>query len=151
MVSENEEAGIILTPLKPDLQVNAVEVPMDGGKDAWLAVVGCWVLIFNSWFAQVYASGRPQLINTSSRGLSIAFGVFETYYLTVVIPHSISKSVAWIGSIQSFLTGFTGVFGGWLIDFGRYRLIILVGTFLEIFGMLFERRSPMNIVSIQII
>lgn len=52
VISEDEENGIVLTAIEPDLQVNAAEVPMDGGRDAWLAVVGCWVLIFNSWFAQ---------------------------------------------------------------------------------------------------
>ena len=136
LVSENEETDIKLTPLGPDLEINAAGVPMDGGRDAWLAVVGCWVLIFNSWFAQDPASGCCQVANDLFRGLSNAFGVFETYYLTVIIPHSSSNSITWIGSIQSFLTGLTGVFGGWLIDSGRYRLILVVGTFLEVFGML---------------
>lgn len=136
LVSENKETGIELTSLEPDIQISATEVPTDGGRDAWLAVVGCWMLIFNSWFVPNPASARHQLINDSFRGLSNAFGVFETYYLTVIIPHSTTNSIAWIGSIQSFLTGLTGVFGGWLIDSGRYRLIVLLGTFLEVFGML---------------
>ena len=136
LVSEDEKTDTKRTPPGHGLEINAAEIPMDGGRDAWLAVVGCWVLIFNSWFAQNPASGRHQFAYGLFRGLSNAFGVFETYYLTVIIPHSSSNAISWIGSIQSFLTGLTGVFGGWVIDSGRYRLILVVGTFLEVFGML---------------
>ena len=136
LVLGKDETDIEWPPLGRDLENDAAGVPMDGGRDAWLAVVGCWVLIFNSWFAQNTASGRHRVAYDLFRGLSNAFGVFETYYLTVIIPHSSSNSISWIGSIQSFLTGLTGVFGGWLIDSGRYRLIVVVGMFLEVFGML---------------
>ena len=83
----------------------------------------------------------PYSFQQPVRGLSNAFGVFETYYLTVIIPDSTSNSIAWIGSVQSFLTGLTGVFGGWVIDSGRYRLILLLGTFLEVFGMLVRKKD----------
>ena len=136
MVSEHAENGIVLTDIEPGVQVNTAEVPTDTGRDAWLAVVGCWVLIFNSWFAQTLPSGRYQFTSDLFRGLSNAFGTFQTYYSTVIIPHSTTNSIAWIGSTQSFLTGLTGVFGGWVIDSGRYRLVLVMGTFLEVFGML---------------
>ena len=58
VASENEENCIVMTAIDPDLQVNPAEAPMDGGRDAWLAVVGCWMLIFNSWFAQPLTSRR---------------------------------------------------------------------------------------------
>ena len=136
LASKDEETDIKWTPVERDLEINAAEARMDGGRDAWLAVVGCWMLIFNSWFEQNPANDCHQVADDLFRGLSNAFGVFETYYLTVIIPHSSSNSITWIGSVQSFLTGLTGVFGGWLIDSGRYRLIIVAGTFLEVFGML---------------
>nr|POE94628.1 aspyridones efflux protein apdf [Quercus suber] len=69
-------------------------------------------------------------------GLSNAYGVFQTYYSTSLIPTVSPTSISWIGSIQSFLTGFTAVFGGYLIDSGRHREIMVLATFLEVFGMM---------------
>ncbi|KAI9751560.1 MAG: hypothetical protein M4579_006015 [Chaenotheca gracillima] len=90
---------------------------MDGGTEAWLAVLGSWILFFNTW------------------GLSNSFGVFQTYYSTTILRETSSSTIAWIGSIQTFLTMFTGVFSGWLVDSGRHRLVMFTGLVLEVFGM----------------
>lgn len=47
----NAETSIALTPLERELPANDDEPRMDSGCDAWLAVLGSWILIFNSWFA----------------------------------------------------------------------------------------------------
>lgn len=108
------------------------------GSQWWAA--GCSSSIHGS--RKTRTSGRYQLVSDWFRGLSNAFGVFETHYSTTIIPHSTTNSIAWIGSIQSFLTGLTGVFGGWVIDSGRYRLVLVMGTFLEVFGMLVRECVP---------
>ena len=44
--------------------------------------------------------------------------------------------------MHSFLTGLADVLGWWLIDSGRCRLILLLGTFLEDFSMLARQTIP---------
>lgn len=69
------------------------------------------------------------------RGLTNSFGVFETYYSHTYLPMSNPSAISWIGSIQLFLTMLVGVFAGWFLDAGHLRILLLVGTFLEVFGM----------------
>ncbi|GAB7353800.1 hypothetical protein MBLNU459_g4179t1 [Dothideomycetes sp. NU459] len=96
---------------------------MDGGLIAWLQVLGSWILFMNTW------------------GLTNSFGVFETYYVETLLPESSPSAIAWIGSIQLFLTMIVGIFAGWLLDAGHLRLILLSGTFFEIFGMMMTSLS----------
>lgn len=70
------------------------------------------------------------------RGLTNSFGVFETYYIETLLTDSTSSAIAWIGSIQLFLTMIIGVFAGVLLDAGHLRLLIVLGTFFEVFGMM---------------
>lgn len=69
------------------------------------------------------------------RGLTNSFGVFETYYSHIFLPTSSPSAISWIGSIQLFLTMLVGVFAGWFLDAGHLRILLLMGTFLEVFGM----------------
>ncbi|PLB38219.1 MFS general substrate transporter [Aspergillus candidus] len=100
-VSEEDEAGY----------------RMDGGLQAWLQVLGSWILFANTW------------------GLTNSFGVFETYYSHTHLPTSSPSAISWIGSIQLFLTMLVGVFAGWFLDAGHLRILLIMGTFLEVFGM----------------
>ena len=62
--------------------------------------------------------------------------MFETYYINVLLPTSSPSAIAWIGSIQLFLTMLVGIFAGWLIDAGYLQAILVSGTFLEFSGTL---------------
>ena len=64
-VPSDEKDATESVPLEPGLPVDAMESSMDRGKDAWLAVLGCWVLIFNSWFAETIPSCVHLLISTT--------------------------------------------------------------------------------------
>ncbi|KAK5988390.1 MFS-type transporter dbaD [Cladobotryum mycophilum] len=90
---------------------------MDHGLEAWLQVLGSWILFANTW------------------GLTNSFGVFETYYATTLLPTSSPSAIAWIGSIQLFLTMVVGLPAGWIMDAGHLRLLLITGSFLEVFGM----------------
>ena len=79
-----------------------------------------------------YLDSRLTLCN---RGLSNAFGVFQTYYSSTIMSNESSSTIAWIGSVQTFLTMLSGIFAGWLIDSGRVRLVMLSGLVLQVFGM----------------
>lgn len=65
-----------------------------------------------------------------------SFGVFQTYYSTTLLPDSTPLAISWIGSIQAFLLLFVGVACGRALDAGHYRIIVISGTFLEVFGMM---------------
>ncbi|KAJ5526721.1 MFS general substrate transporter [Penicillium frequentans] len=93
------------------------EVRMDGGLQAWLQVLGSWILFANTW------------------GLTNSFGVFETFYTEDLLKSSSASAISWIGSIQLFLTMVIGVLAGWILDAGYLQALLITGTFLEVFGM----------------
>ncbi|EON98795.1 putative major facilitator superfamily transporter protein [Phaeoacremonium minimum UCRPA7] len=88
----------------------------DGGWDAWLQVIGSWVILVDTW----------GLINT--------FGVFQTYYETELLPDTPSSSISWIGSLQGSLLMLVGVISGPLYDAGYFRHLVAGGLFLIVLG-----------------
>ncbi|KAF2646559.1 MFS general substrate transporter [Massarina eburnea CBS 473.64] len=91
---------------------------VDHGFSAWLQVLCGWILFMNSW------------------GLPNSFGAFQTFYVKELIPEQSAASVAWIGSIQLFLTTLGCLFGGIFLDRGYLQSLIAVGTGLEVVGLL---------------
>ncbi|KAK2595512.1 hypothetical protein QQS21_006787 [Conoideocrella luteorostrata] len=88
--------------------------PPDGGVQAWL---------------QILAS---HLINALSWGYSASFGVYQLHYTTALsLPES---QVAWIGSVQVFLTFFLGTFAGRAADAGYAQHAAAVGCVLIVLG-----------------
>jgi MFS family permease len=70
------------------------------------------------------------------RGLLYSFGAFQTFYINELIPDHTASSVAWIGSIQLFLTTLGCLFGGIYLDRGYLQSLIAIGTCLEVIGLL---------------
>lgn len=70
-----------------------------------------------------------------------AFGIFETFYTETWLTSSTPSAIAWIGSIQLFLTLLVGVFAGWLLDAGYLQFILIAGGFLEVFGLMMTSLS----------
>lgn len=89
----------------------------DGGTKAWLQVIGAWVIMAASW----------GLVNT--------FGVYQTYYQTVMLAYHSASSISWIGSLQACLLFLVGVIAGPLFDAGYFRAMLTIGLFLISFGM----------------
>ncbi|OCK76328.1 putative monocarboxylate permease [Lepidopterella palustris CBS 459.81] len=102
----------------PVAQPATPQPPPNGGLKAWLAVLGGFFFVLNSW------------------GMANSFGVFQTYYATTMLPTSTPSAISWIGSIQAFLLLFVGVLCGRALDAGHYNVIFAVGTFFEVFGMM---------------
>ena len=90
--------------------------PPNGGLQAWLHVLGAFMLWFNSW------------------GILNAFGVFQTYYESGQLFTKSSSDISWIGSIQSFMLLVVGIFAGPIYDRGYLRSLLVVGSFLVVFG-----------------
>ncbi|KAL1857471.1 hypothetical protein Daus18300_010336 [Diaporthe australafricana] len=88
----------------------------DGGTEAWLQVLGSWVVLVATW----------GLVNT--------FGVFQAYYETTLLTSSSSSSISWIGSLQACLLQLVGVVAGPLYDAGYFRHLLISGLILIVFG-----------------
>ncbi|KAF2115827.1 major facilitator superfamily domain-containing protein [Lophiotrema nucula] len=98
--------------------VNNVSSIPDGGLWAWLQVLGAFFLFFNSW----------GVINT--------FGSYQAYYETDLLPDSTPSAISWIGSIQAFLLLLVGAVTGPVYDAGYFRSLLIVGSFLLVFGQM---------------
>lgn len=94
------------------------EGPPNGGTLAWLQVVGAWCLFFNTW------------------GILNTFGIFQTYYESGQLYTASSSDISWIGSIQAFLVLLVGAFIGPIYDRGYFRTLLLVGSFMIVFGFM---------------
>ncbi|KAH0558597.1 hypothetical protein GP486_004750 [Trichoglossum hirsutum] len=92
------------------------DVPPDGGLVAWLQVLAGFLLVLNS------------------RGLTNTFGVFQDYYANALLKGTNPSAISWIGSIQTFLLMFGGVFCGRLLDAGHLKVQLCAGISLQFFG-----------------
>jgi MFS family permease len=90
--------------------------PPNGGLQAWLHVLGSFVLFFNTW------------------GILNAFGVFQTYYESGALFSKTSSDISWIGAIQSYVVMSSGIISGPIYDRGYLRTLLLVGSFGIVFG-----------------
>ncbi|SMR51491.1 unnamed protein product [Zymoseptoria tritici ST99CH_3D1] len=88
----------------------------NGGLQAWLQVLGSFMLFFNTW------------------GVLNTFGVYQTYYESGELYTEVSSNISWIGSIQSFMVLLVGAFIGPIYDRGYLRTLLVTGTFLIVFG-----------------
>ena len=62
------------------------------------------------------------------------FGVYQTHY-TSSLPSSSASAISWIGSIQAFLLFLVGTLVGPIYDVGHVRSLLVVGSFLSVFGL----------------
>lgn len=88
----------------------------DGGL-AWFQVVGGFAVMAVTW------------------GLVNCFGVYQTYYQTVMLTSHTASSISWIGSLQACLLLLGGLVAGPLFDAGYFKTILIVGLFMINFGM----------------
>jgi len=88
--------------------------PPDGGSRAWLQILA------------------GHLINALTWGYSASFGVYQLHYTTTLsLPQS---QVAWVGSVQIFLTFFVGTFSGRAADAGYAQQTVLLGSVFLVLG-----------------
>lgn len=117
--TEPEPVAAQLVPSLDNALVNASVgpgPPPNGGIKAWLQVVGSFMLYFNTW------------------GILNAFGIYQQYYETGDLFITTSSNISWIGSIEAFLLLLVGVFAGPIYDRGHLRALLLIGSFMVVFG-----------------
>jgi len=96
--------------------IQASSPPPNGGLQAWLHVLGGFMLFFNTW------------------GILNTFGVYQTYYESGSLFTESSSNISWIGSIQSYMVLTVGIVSGPIYDRGYLRTLLFVGSFLIVFG-----------------
>ncbi|KAH9824546.1 Major Facilitator Superfamily, partial [Teratosphaeria destructans] len=90
----------------------------NGGFVAWLQVACGFCMFFNSW------------------GLINAFGVWQSYYSSTLIPDQSNSNISWIGSIQAFLLCCCTIFAGPMYDRGHARVMVWTGSLMVVFGLM---------------
>lgn len=71
-----------------------------------------------------------------SRGLLNAYGAYVSYYSTDLLADYSSTAIAWPGTLQAVLIISVGVLSGPLFDRGHLVPLLLIGSFLVVFGMM---------------
>lgn len=64
------------------------------------------------------------------------FGVYQSYYEDTLLPNYSASSISWIGTVQGFLLLMAGVVVGPIYDKGHLTSLLVVGTFLVVFGLM---------------
>ncbi|EMC95675.1 hypothetical protein BAUCODRAFT_131489 [Baudoinia panamericana UAMH 10762] len=90
----------------------------DGGAKAWLCVLGGFCVLFCSF----------GWINT--------IGVFQNYYQTHQLAEYSPSTVSWVSSLETFFMFAGGPIIGKLYDNYGPRWLLIVGTFLHVFGLM---------------
>jgi MFS family permease len=120
--NQSAEKGPALAPPQespPDGTKNnpgAIPNIPNGGLQAWLHVLGGFMLFFNTW------------------GILNAFGVFQTYYESGALFVKSSSDISWIGAVQAYMVLIVGFISGPIYDRGYLRTLLLVGSFGIVFG-----------------
>lgn len=102
---------------------NVPPVPPDGGARAWLVCFGTWCALISSfgWLSSV--------------------GVFQDYYQNHFLKSYSSSQISWISSVQVFMIFGGGIIFGRLFDDNGPRWLLIVGTTLQVFGLLMTAES----------
>jgi MFS family permease len=71
----------------------------------------------------------------------LSFGAFQSYYTEELLKGRSASDVAWIGTFQGFLLFLVGIVTGPIFDRGYFRQLILLGSFLTVFGIMMTSLS----------
>ncbi|KAI1935049.1 hypothetical protein LOZ12_005629 [Ophidiomyces ophidiicola] len=91
---------------------------VDHGLRAWLTVAGAWCCLFCGF------------------GWVNAIGVFQEYYQTHQLRHYSTSSISWILSLEPFALFAAGIVLGRVFDSYGPKWLLLIGTFLHVFGLM---------------
>ena len=76
------------------------------------------------------------ILPSLARGPLLSFGAFQSYYQIVLLKEHSASSISRIGTLQSFLIMFTGIFTGPVYDMGYHRALLFLGALLTVLGMI---------------
>ncbi|CAG8026500.1 unnamed protein product [Penicillium olsonii] len=91
---------------------------LDHGLRAWTVVIGAWCCLFCAF------------------GWVNAIGIFQEYYQNNQLSTYSASSISWILSLEPFVLFAAGLVTGRLFDNYGPKWLLLVGTFLHVFGLM---------------
>lgn len=100
----------------PGIDTEMITYP-EGGRDAWLVVLGAWCGL------------------TASLGIYNTAGVFQVVISKVILPEETASTLGWIFSIYAFVNWFCGVQVGPTFDAMGPRVLIIAGTICTLIGI----------------
>lgn len=106
----------LLTAVDPAPVDTEVTYP-EGGRDAWLVVLGAWCGL------------------TASLGIYNTAGVFEAVISKVILPEESPSNIGWIFSTYAFVNWVCGVQVGPTFDAMGPRALIIAGTICTLVGI----------------
>ncbi|KAF2867896.1 major facilitator superfamily domain-containing protein [Massariosphaeria phaeospora] len=113
-VHDTVQADTELGPVDPR---HASQFP-DGGKDAWLCLLGAACCLFCSF------------------GWINCLGVFQNYYQTNLLSNYSPSTIAWIPSCEIFMMFLPGPIVGFVYDNHGPKYLLLFGAFFHVFGLM---------------
>ncbi|CAI6089000.1 unnamed protein product [Clonostachys chloroleuca] len=111
------------TGLEESLSSVDSDDPPDGGAAAWLVVLGAWCASFVGY------------------GWINSIGTFQEYYESGPLKEYSSSQISWIPSLQIFFMSALGPLIGSVYDRYGIGLLIPVGSFLHVFGLMMASLS----------
>ncbi|KAJ2972851.1 hypothetical protein NQ176_g6925 [Zarea fungicola] len=90
----------------------------DGGLQAWMVVLGAWCASFCSY------------------GWINSVGIFQQYYEEGPLHNYSASQISWIPALQIFFMSFMGPLVGVLFDKYGPVLLLIVGSFMHVFGLM---------------
>lgn len=91
-------------------------------------------LVVSSWQRRQHPLRGICIAKQATRGIINTFGVYQTFYEQDILSNMSASTIAWIGSVESFLLLFVGVITGPLFDAGYFYILLPFGTFMVTFG-----------------
>ncbi|CRG82840.1 Riboflavin transporter MCH5 [Talaromyces islandicus] len=104
-------------PLSANPETPEIETYPEGGRDAWLVVLGAWCGL------------------TASIGIYNTAGVLQVIVSKVLLPDETPSNIGWIFSIYAFVTWLFGVQVGPTFDAMGPRALIVAGTVCTLVGV----------------
>ncbi|KAL0938529.1 major facilitator superfamily transporter [Colletotrichum truncatum] len=119
--SSNDSSPPTSSQTSPPAEKTAAPAgPPNGGLQAWVHILGSFLLYFNTW------------------GLISSFGAFQAYYQSDLLSSNTPFQISTIGSLQNFLMVFLGFIIGPIYDLGHSRYLLIAGTLLVVVGMVLQ-------------
>lgn len=79
--------------------------------------------------------------NLLHRGITNTFAVYQVYYQSAILTDHSASEISWIGTFQAFLLVSFSLAAGPIFDRGHFRALLVVGTFLTVFGIMMNSIS----------
>ncbi|KAM7222955.1 MFS general substrate transporter [Rhypophila decipiens] len=111
-----------VVPPPKDNDDNNSQIP-DGGRQAWLVVLGAWCVSFCSY------------------GWINSIGTFQEYYQSGPLKEYSVSQISWIPSLQIFFMSFVGPVIGRIYDRYGLRWLMVVGSVMHVFGLMMASLS----------